>query len=234
MSTRVANALALFSNVFQHFQTTTFAAKIGASAVGPSARRVGRSSAERGRKVEPKAVRNKGIFRGEPTKRRCERLKVGRREIVGKSRQSRRRSERTKTGAQFSPARKRSRRRRSTRTAEPRVERRKIASRARVSPPPVPTRVSIIKYLALGTERNRGKFYLFSLVQKSRRRSRRFRAPSIFSIFPYLTISAFPILPSLRKPAVLPVLTSSSVHLDSKNLFKKIYSPPFSKRRRRV
>jgi hypothetical protein len=62
---------------FQRFATSSnddvCDEKSARSAVGPSARRVGRSSAERGRKVEPKAVRNKGIFRVQPTKRRCER-----------------------------------------------------------------------------------------------------------------------------------------------------------------
>ena len=121
-------------------------------------------STERGRKVEPKAVRNKGIFRVGPNAQdAANAFNVGRREIVGKSRQSRRRSKGEKRKIQLSPADERSRRRRSTRTAEPRVERRSNRKSRSRSPPPVPTRVSTIKYLLFNLRKNRGKFYAISL-----------------------------------------------------------------------
>jgi len=159
-----------------------------ASAVGPSARRIGRSSAERGRRVEPKAVRNKGISRIEPTKRRCERppsvdaKQSASRDNRGDARVKKRKSRFTN--------REQSRRRRSTRTAEPRVERRQIASRARVSPPPVPTRVSTIKYLAFKPTKKPGKFSHFRYSQKSPLSARP------------LFIPHFPHRPSLTAPRV--------------------------------
>ena len=48
---------------------------------------------------------------------------------------------------------------------EPRVERRSNRKSRSRSPPPVPTRVSTIKYLALQRRKRRGKFYLLTAVR---------------------------------------------------------------------
>lgn len=114
--------------------------------------------AERGRKVEPKAVRNKGISRIETTKRRSERPPS----VDAKQSASRDNRGDACDGRKRQPNstdRKQSRRRRSTRTAEPRVERRSNRKSRSRSPPPVPTRVSTIKYLAAKPTLRRRKFY---------------------------------------------------------------------------
>ena len=94
-------------------------------------------SAERGRKVEPKAVRNKGIFRVQPTKRRCERApSVDAKQSA--SRDNRGDARAVQRERSLLADHERSRRRRSTRTAEPRVERRsnrKSRSRSAVARP---------------------------------------------------------------------------------------------------
>lgn len=195
------------------------------SAVGPSARRVGRSSAERGRKVEPKAVRNKGIFRAKTTKKRCERLSsvstrnsrqvatiaapLGTNESGNPNFRTPRTVEATPIDANCGTARRT-------------TSNRKSRSR---SPPPVPTRVSTIKYLAPPRKMRRGKFSSAPpvILNSHCLQSAYFH---LLRHSPLFTNS--PLTPS-SQTAHSNYFNAVGARIGAENLFEKIYSPPFSK-----
>lgn len=218
MATRIANALAAFSTFRNVFNDDAYNENRPVRRSGRRRDESDAPGAERGRKVEPKAVRNKGISRIETTKRRCERppsvdaKQSASRDNRGDARDGRKRQPN-------STDRKQSRRRRSTRTAEPRVERRSNRKSRSRSPPPVPTRVSTIKYLAAKPTLRRRKFYATSPIFPK-------RALSLFVRLRFFSPN-HPIVRALttlrqRNHPIFPILTSLQSYGGAENLFEKI------------
>ena len=153
--------LSTLFNILQRLQTTTLATKnrlVGGRAVGATNRTLPRRNAVERSNLRPFGI--KGYFGANRREDAANALDAGRREIVGKSRQSRRRSGRPAVEAlDF----------RTVANGRGDADRRELrnrasndgrnASRARVPPSPVPTRVSTIKYLVAKPGWRHGKFY---------------------------------------------------------------------------